>query len=72
MRSNQVIDGPIEEALDGSPAQGIQSLDQATIESNEESIEIPPQETEVLSVTEENNSEVIDNQLEIVQMKLKK
>ena len=61
----QVIDGPIEEALDGSPAQGIQSLDQATIESNEESIEIPPQETEVLSVTEENNSEVIDNQLEI-------
>ena len=61
----QAIDGPIEEALDGSPAQGIQSLDQATIESNEESIEIPPQETEVLSVTEENNSEVIDNQLEI-------
>ena len=48
----QIIDGPIEEALDGSPAQGIQSLDQATIESNEESIEIPPQETEVLSVTE--------------------
>ena len=61
----QAIDGPIEEALDGSPAQGIQSLDQATIESNEESIEIPPQETEFLSVTEENNSEVIDNQLEI-------
>ena len=61
----QIIDGPIEEALDGSPAQGIQSLDQATIESNEESIEIPPQETEFLSVTEENNSEVIDNQLEI-------
>ena len=62
----QEIDGPIEEALDGSPAQGIQSLDQSTIESNEESTEIAPQETEVLSVTEENNSEVIDNQLEIV------
>ena len=61
----EVIDGPIEEALDGFPAQGIQSLDQATIESNEEGIEIPPQETEVLSVTEENNSEVIDDQLEV-------
>ena len=62
---SQTIDGPIEETLDGSPEQGIESLDQATIESNEDSVEIAPEETEILSVTEENNSEVIDDQLEI-------
>ena len=62
--TNEVANGPVEEVLDGSPALGIDSIDQVTIENNEDNIEIPPQEVETLSVSEENNSAVTDNQIE--------